>query len=113
MDDKTIALTGEYAPARSPAQEPPVEPKAYLRRIHNDVERGAGGGSSSDTADETPDSEPTKDTADHPKSRTAGNLSQDPLDRLIQSLPSDLKVIDLINLAAHPARQISGPCENH
>ncbi len=46
------------------------------------------------------------DLTDPPKSRAEGDLPQDPLDRLIQSLPSDLKVINLINMASRPARQI-------
>ena len=105
VDDKTIALTGEYESPRSVTGEGPSEVKTPAHKARTRTKRTSGA-AATDSSDDTSDSSATMDLADHPKSLADGNLPFDPLDRLLQSLPADLKVINLINIAGRPARQI-------
>ncbi len=102
LDDKTIALTGEYAPARAVALDQPVEVKPKPRRGR--TKKAAG---TSESADDTGDAGMATDLTDRPsKAQAEESLSQDPLDRLLASLPPELKVINLLNVASRPTRQI-------
>lgn len=100
VGDKTIALIGEYALARSAPDEEPASSKTRARPARS-TKKGVG---KSDTADEAPETDTALAGEDRAKSRTA--TAHDPLDRLLQSLPSELKVIDLINIGRRPTRQI-------
>ena len=104
LDDKTIALTGEYAPVRSVGLDQPAEAKAKPRRPRTRTRKAADAG---DSADDTGDADMATDLTDRPSRAQADeSLSQDPLDRLLASLPSELKVINLLNVASRPTRQI-------
>ena len=113
VDDHTIALLGEYAPPRSAAEtetgKNTTTKTTTKARYHRTPAKSAAG---SDPGADTPDSNDTApgdmamDLSDAASARTDGPVAADPLDRLIQSLPSDLKVIDLLNLVPRPARQI-------
>ena len=99
VDEKTIALLGAYAShtrAVSVAATPHVP--ARDRRTGKFVRAGAG--------DAGPDD--GKFALDTPETsaRRGGDTSPDPLDRLLQSLPTELKVVDMINLGSRPTRQI-------
>ena len=84
VGDKTLALSGRYA-----------------GRARTTAKLGAN-------ADDAPDPEiAPKSAAWTPtKSPAADSPAPDPVDRLMQSLPSDLKVVSLLNLGAGPTRQI-------
>lgn len=106
VDDKTIALLGQYASAgasktsagastSTPTGRKPRKP----RRVSKDADSG-------DTPEAAPDeSTPLLDLKEAALKRDE-NLPLDPLERLLQSLPPDLKVVDLINIGSRPTRQI-------
>ena len=106
IDENTIALLGDYAPSPSDAEAETAEtaaPKAHYHRspvkpVAAEGDPGSGLGESGGAMGID-----LKDTA---PSRTESRLSPDPLDRMLQSLPPELRVIDLLNLAPRPARQI-------
>lgn len=107
VDDKTIALLGQYA---AHIKGPETASAAHLpprdRRTGRFM-RASKGEAGADTS--TPDeSAPLMDLNEATRKQKRGedSLLLDPLDRLIQSLPSDLKVVDLINIGSHPTRQI-------
>ncbi len=106
VDDKTIALTGEYAPPRGSTEELSPEPKTRPRKTRASHAKRAAGAASSDGSDDVPNSDTTMDLADPPKSQPDDNQPQSPFDRLLESLPAELKVINLVNIASRPARQI-------
>ena len=103
LDEKTIALSGEYAPARAAVSEEPVEPKAR-RRVRERVKKASADSASADDGD---DANAALDLSDPPTPAQAEeSLSPDPLDRLLASLPSELKVVNLLNVASRPTQQI-------
>lgn len=101
IDEKTIALSGQYTVPRSQTGESRETPLRKLRP------RTAKRAPKSDAADDAPPkSVPEMDlTAVDTKPRPEA-LSDDPLERLLQSLPPELNVVDLINFGSHPLRQI-------
>jgi len=109
VDDHTIALLGDYTPARDDEEAASGKKTATKARYHRSRAKGdAGGDTGADTAngnDGTP-GDMAMDLRDPAPARTNGPVAADPLDRLIQSLPPELKVIDLLNMAPRPARQI-------
>ena len=108
MDDKTIALLGQYAshvagPALSAG---PSAPSARTRKARK-ARRTVKGEDGADAAQSAPDdSTPLIDLKEVPLKRAGDGTPRDPLDRLIESLPSELKVVDLVNLGSRPTRQI-------
>jgi len=107
VDDKTIALLGQYAahikaPETAPAAHlPPRNPRTGR------FMRASKGGTGADTTEAAPDeSAPLMDLKEATAKRSRDSPPLDPLDRLIQSLPTELKVVDLINLGSRPTRQI-------
>ncbi len=107
VNDKTIALLGQYA---AHIQGPETAPAAHLpprdRRTGRFM-RASKGEAGADTP--TPDdSAPLMDLNEATRKQKRGedSLPLDPLDRLIQSLPPDLKVVDMVNLGSRPTRQI-------
>lgn len=102
VDDKTIALLGDYTPVRPASGEEPAEPKSP--RSTKPKSRGHAKRGGADSSDEVPASDEVIDLGDAPaKSRNEGS---DPLDRLLASLPAELKVVNLLNIISRPARQI-------
>jgi len=105
VGDKTLALSGQYAgrintPGASPdtAAWPAPAPRRKGSAKHS---------AATDAGDDAPDPEiGPKETKASAKKPTAESVSSDPLDHLIQSLPPDLKVINMLNLGSGPARQI-------
>ena len=94
IDPLTIALLGDYPSARTVGASDSGKPPAKAR-YHRTGAKSTG---------ETPSNEISlQDTA---PSQGEGAAAPSPLDRLLQSLPSELKVIDLLGIAPHPARQI-------
>lgn len=111
VGDKTLALSGRYSRAAPGASESTSEWPAPQSRRKSAGKRKAAG----DAGDDAPDPEigPSEDVAAGKASgKSAGKktvsdaVASDPLDHLIQSLPPDLKVINLLNLGSGPARQI-------
>lgn len=105
VGDKTIALSGRYSRAAPGASEATSEwPAPQGRRKSAGKRKSAG-----DAGDDAPDPEigPAETAkASGKKSPAEAAVASDPLDHLIQSLPPDLKVINLLNLGSGPARQI-------
>ena len=109
VSDKTLALSGQYrgpltAPGTSPA--PAAWPAPAPRR-----KSVAKHSAATDAGDDAPDPEigpqgTEKEAKAGAKKQASGNLPSDPLDHLIQSLPPELKIINLLNLGSGPARQI-------
>lgn len=105
IDDKTIALIGQYAAHVGAPEDAPAS-AAHARKPRK-PKRTKGAASESDAADPpADDSDALMNLKDPPLKHSEETFSADPLDRLIQSLPPDLKVIDLINIGSHPTRQI-------
>ena len=106
VDDKTIALIGQYTGHVGTGQEVTPASSSHARKPRK-TKRLKGAEAGTDTS-ETPadDSEALMDLRDVPLKRSGDGAASDPLDRLIQSLPPDLKVVDLINIGSHPTRQI-------
>ena len=94
IDAQTIALLGDYPVARnvSSTESEKSPSKARYHRI------GA-----KSAAEPTSNEMSLQDVAPR---QAEGAAAPSPLDRLLQSLPSELKVIDLLGVAPHPARQI-------
>lgn len=111
VDDRTIALLGQYALSQSlPETDSPAD-EATLPRFHrtstpkkSKAADESAAGDAAVAADDTADTPKPKKTARGRAKETA--IASDPLDRLLASLPSELKVVDLINLGSHPTRQI-------
>jgi Flp pilus assembly secretin CpaC len=102
IDDKTIALVGQYlSPYPEPSGSGGASPRPARIRKAKRVKADAA------AAEVSPEDEaPLMDLkADLVNSRLDA-LPSDPLDRLLQTLPPELKVVDLINLGRSPARQI-------
>ena len=109
IDDKTLALSGQYAghagvpggmPDNAAWPAPRTRRKAAGKRV-----------AAADSADDAPDPEiGLADKADSKKNdaqkAAPDSLPSNPLDHLIQSLPPGLKVINLLNLGPGPTRQI-------
>ena len=106
VDDKTIALLGQYA---AHTQGPEIAAAAHLpprdRRTGRFM-RTNKGEAAADTSESAPDESAPMDLKEASLKHGEGSPALDPLDRLIQSLPPDLKVVDLINIGSHPTRQI-------
>ncbi len=111
VGDKTLALSGRYSRAVTGASESTSEWPAPQARHKSAGKHKASG----DAGDDAPDPEigPSEDVAAGKEAgKAAGRkaaseaVASDPLDHLIQSLPPDLKVINLLNLGSGPARQI-------
>ncbi len=113
VDDRTIALLGQYAlspptAGGDAADDTPAAPSApRFHRTSTPKKSKAADGAAAD------DPTAADDTTDAPKSKKPARgrakettIASDPLDRLLASLPSELKVVDLINLGSHPTRQI-------
>jgi Flp pilus assembly secretin CpaC len=101
VDDKTIALRGQYAGhVAAPASSPAASPRTARRAMHAAL--GAEADGAAEGADAGGARAESKTAA---RTRAGGEPARDPLDRLLQSLPPDLKVVDMINLG-RPARQI-------
>jgi len=108
VDDKTIALLGQYASPVNPSETPAGSsaPAARARKARR-AKRASKGGDGADTPEAAPDeSAPLMDLKEAAPKRSGDSPPPDPLDRLLQSLPPDLKVVDLINLGRRPTRQI-------
>ncbi len=108
VDDKTIALLGQYASPVNPSETPAGSsaPAARARKARR-AKRASKGGDGADTPEAAPDeSAPLMDLKEAAPMRSGDSPPPDPLDRLLQSLPPDLKVVDLINLGRRPTRQI-------
>ena len=107
VDDKTIALLGQYA---AHIKGPETAPDGHLPPRDRKTGRFTRAGktkTSADTSVDVPDeSAPSSSPKQASAKRGGDGPPLDPLDRLIQSLPSDLKVVDLINIGSHPTRQI-------
>ena len=105
VGEKTLALSGQYAgriatlgaPEDSDAWSAP-RPRRKAAGKHA-AAADTGGDASDQEAVLT--EEPKKDG-----SKAAETQSSDPLDHLIQSLPPDLKIINMLDLGSGPARQI-------
>ncbi len=111
VGDKTIALSGRYSRAVPGASEGTSDWPAPQGRRKSAGKRK----SASDAGDDAPDPEigpaedvaAAKETGKAAGKKTASEaVASDPLDHLVQSLPPDLKVINLLNLGSGPARQI-------
>ena len=109
VGDKTIALSGRYSRTAAPGASPEAEWPAPQSRRRAVSRRKTGAG------DDAPDPEvglADEVAAGKDKAKAGGKkaaaeaIASDPLDHLIQSLPPDLKVINLLNLGAGPTRQI-------
>ena len=109
VGEKTIALSGRYRRSAAPGASIEAEWPAPQSRRKAISRRKTGAG------DDAPDPEvgladevaAGKDKAKASGKKTAAEATaSDPLDHLIQSLPPDLKVINLLNLGAGPTRQI-------
>ena len=106
MDDKTIALTGQYAPPIGTPEEAAPAPSSHARKPRK-AKRAKSADDGGDTGEAPNDDGPAlMDLKDAPLKRSGDGLASDPLDRLLQSLPPDLKVVDMINLGSRPTRQI-------
>ena len=106
MDDKTIALLGQYAShIASPNSSSGSSASPARARKTRKPKRASGDGA--DAAQSTPDdSAPLMDLKEVALKRAGDGTPRDPLDRLIESLPPDLKVIDMVNIGSRPTRQI-------
>jgi len=104
VDDKTIALLGQYA-LSPPTVEGDAAEDTPAPRFHRTTapKKSQAADDPAKTGDAT-DAPVPKKTARERAKETA--IASDPLDRLLASLPSELKVVDLINLGSHPTRQI-------
>ena len=113
VGDKTIALSGQYSSrSRVPgaASEASEWPAPRSRRKVVGKRRPAA-----EAGDDAPDPEvgladditAGKDKAKANGKKAAAEIAlSDPLDKLVQSLPPDLKVINLLNLGSGPTHQI-------
>ncbi len=109
LDDHTLALTGDYASVRSAGETDAGKKTPRKARYHRTGAKGsAGNDAGADPAESGSDdaADMVMDLKDPAPSRSEGVAGADPLDRLLQSLPPDLKVVDLLNIAPRPARQI-------
>jgi Flp pilus assembly secretin CpaC len=104
VGEKTLALSGQYAGrSRVPgaAADTADWPAPTPRR------KSAKHSSATDAGDDAPDPEiAPKEVTSAAQKSSAETLSSDPLDHLIQSLPPDLKIINMLNLGSGPVRQI-------
>jgi len=94
IDAQTIALLGDYSSARILAA-PDMEKTPTKARYHRTGAKASGDAALNEMS--LQDVEPVQGE---------GVAVQRPLDRMIQSLPPELKVIDLLGVSVHPARQI-------
>ena len=108
VDDKTIALLGQYAShiAGPEADLGASKPSSQARKPRKPkrVSKGEAGADVPEAA--TDESAPLMDLKEAAPRRAGGDSPRDTLDRLIQSLPPELKVVDLVNLGSRPTRQI-------
>jgi len=106
MDDKTIALLGHYAshvPEPASASAAPASHARKARRPKK-ANKGEDGAAALEAAPD--ESAPLMDLKEATLRRSSDGPAGDPLNGLIQSLPPDLKVVDLVNLGSRPTRQI-------
>lgn len=110
LDDHTIALLGDYAPTRSEgpldSEKGTIETKKGATKAHYHRSNAKSDASGTEPLSEAALNDMAMDLHDRAPSRSVGAASENALDRLIQSLPPELKVIDLLNIAPRPARQI-------
>ena len=107
MDEKTIALLGQYAAHIPMPEATPVTRLPARNRRTGRFMRADGGQNGAQAAQAAPDeSAPLIDLKEATLKRAGDSTPRDPLDRLIESLPPDLKVIDMVNLGSRPTRQI-------
>jgi len=107
VDDKTIALLGQYASHIAAPEAAPAPHLPPRNRRTGRFMRASKGEAGIDTPGAAPDeSAPLMDLKEASPKRSGDSPPLDPLDRLIQSLPPDLKVVDLINIGSRPTRQI-------
>lgn len=108
VGDKTLALSGQYLGRRT-APGTPTDTAAWPAPAPRRKAVGKHS-AATDAGDDAPDPEigpkTEKETKAAAKKQEAGNVPSDPLDHLIQSLPPDLKVINMLNLGSGPTRQI-------
>ena len=105
VGDKTLALSGQYLGRANAPGSPPdtADWPAPAPRHKTAVKHSAA----ADAGEDAPDPEiGLKETKAAAKKGEPDSLPSDPLDHLIQSLPPDLKVINMLNLGSGPARQI-------
>ena len=103
IDDKTIALLGQYQSSHLDFSSPGEMPSRTTRtRKFKRVKARETAANEAPSEDEAPLLE-LKPEAPKPRGDI---LPDDPLDRLLQTLPPELKVVDLINIGSHPTRQI-------
>ncbi len=108
VDDKTIALLGQYAShvASLEVSSGASAPSARARKARK-TKRAGQGEAGADAPEAAPDeSAPLMDLKEAASRRATADPPRDSLDRLIQSLPPELKVVDLVNLDSRPTRQI-------
>jgi Flp pilus assembly secretin CpaC len=104
VGENTLALSGQYAGRGSvpgTLADTADWPAPTPRR------KSAKQSAATDAGDDAPDPEiAPKEAKAAAKKSPAETLSSDPLDHLIQSLPPDLKIINMLNLGSGPSRQI-------
>ena len=116
VDDRTVALSGQYL---SPSNAPGASPDSADWPAPTTRRKAAGKrGAATEAGDDDPDPEVSgkedvkKEDVKASGRESAGRksasaiLPSDPLDRLISSLPPELKVVNLLNLSPGPTRQI-------
>ena len=107
VDDKTIALLGQYAAhIKGPETAPEGHPSTRNRRAKRSTGPSKAETSTDTSEDALDESTPSASPKQASSKRGENGPPLDPLDRLIQSLPSELKVVDLINIGSHPTQQI-------
>ena len=104
VGDKTLALSGQYLGRLTPLGSPDTAAWPAPAPRRKSVSKHSA---DADAGDDVPDPEiGPKETKAAAKKGEPDSLPSDPLDHLIQSLPPDLKVVNLLNLGSGPARQI-------
>ena len=103
VGDKTLALSGQYA---GRINTPGGTPDAADWPAPTPRRKSAKQPAATDAGDDAPDLATAPKEAKSTAKKSAETLPSDPLDHLIQSLPPDLKIINMLNLGSGPARQI-------
>ena len=107
VDDKTIALMGQYAShVAEPEASSGASSSSTRGRKARKTKRAGTGGAGADAPEAADESAPLMDLKEAVSKRNDDGPPLDPLDRLIQSLPPDLRVVDLVNFGSRPTRQI-------
>lgn len=106
VDDKTIALLGHYASHVPEPASTSAAPASRTRKARKPrkVGKGEDGAALPETMPD--ESAPLMDLKEATPRRTSNGPPSDALNGLIQSLPPELKVVDLVNLGSRPTRQI-------